>query len=224
MKSLRVIHAVGLCFAIGMSARAQVATPRAGGPRQPVRMGTGARPQATTPTLLLGPADWRFERMPLPPGFAPDMKFSGFEEIRFAPGMFDTTSANYFTYILALSVDGTGNVDAAGIKDFLEKYYRGLLAGVGRRKGLTADPSQINAEIAPAQPEDKTKGRCQGKVALVDTFTDGRKISVNVEADVLPQPASNKTFIILLLSPQPPDSEVWKNLRTICDKTRFEGR
>jgi len=47
-----------------------------------------------TPTILKGPADWRFERLPIPPGFAQDIKWTGFEEARFAPGMFDPSSAN----------------------------------------------------------------------------------------------------------------------------------
>lgn len=64
------------------------------------------RPRAAdqTPVMLTSPADWRFERLPIPPAFAPDVKLSGFEEARFAPGMFDTEAPEYFTYVLALSV------------------------------------------------------------------------------------------------------------------------
>ncbi|MCX7015828.1 MAG: hypothetical protein NTW86_25290 [Candidatus Sumerlaeota bacterium] len=122
--------------------------------------------------------------MPLPPRFAPDVKLNGFEEARFAPGMFDNTSANYFTYVLGLTVDGTESIDSAGLKDFLEKYYTGLLRGVGQRMGMSVDGSQIDAEIESTQPAPKDGAECLGKVALVDTFSDGRKISVNVNCQL----------------------------------------
>jgi CubicO group peptidase (beta-lactamase class C family) len=90
---------------------------------------------------------------------------------------------------------------------------------VGQRKGLTVDAAQIAAEIAPAQTQPKTNMRCQGTVAIIDTFTDGRKTTLNVEADVLPQKALKKTYVLLLLSPRARDSKIWKTLRGIRDKT-----
>jgi hypothetical protein len=187
------------------AANAQVAPPRGAAPRRApggrARTGPEPRRQVATPTLLLAPVDWRFEAMPLPPLFAPKVKWTGFEEIRFAPGVFDNSSPNYFSYVIALSVNGTSAIDAAGIKDFLETYFRGLLPGVGQRKGLTVNTAQIAAEIAPAQTKPKTNARCQGTVTIIDTFTDGRKTTLNVEADVLPQEALKKTHVLLLLSP-----------------------
>ena len=37
------------------------------------------------------PKGWRTETLSLPTGFAKDMKLTGFEEVRFAPGMFRRT-------------------------------------------------------------------------------------------------------------------------------------
>jgi len=199
----------GIAFLWVSAANAQVAPRRGAEPRR----------QFTTPKLLLAPVGWRFEAMPLPPRFAPEVKWTGFEEIRFAPGVFDNSSPNYFSYIIALSVNGTTTIDAAGIKDFLETYFRGLLPPMGQRKGLTVNASQIAAEIAPAQTKPKTNARYQGTVAIIDTFTDGRKTTLNVEADVLPQEALEKTYVLLLLSPRTRDSKIWKTLRGIRDKT-----
>src|SRR5436189_6143351 len=79
------------------------------------------RPNAT-PTMLTGPADWRFERLPIPPGFARDITWTGFEEARFSPGMFDTSSPTYFTYALAVQLDGTPPIQTAELKELLDKY------------------------------------------------------------------------------------------------------
>ncbi|MEI9895532.1 MAG: EF-hand domain-containing protein [Chthoniobacter sp.] len=46
----------------------------------------GQRPTPKNAVVLKEPADWRLETMSVPPGFAPDVKLSGSEEIRFAPG------------------------------------------------------------------------------------------------------------------------------------------
>ena len=127
MKHLRLIQTLCLCWMIGAAASAQAAAAQGEGTRPPTSAGaiTSAVPrrQAPTPKLLPAPAEWRFEAMPLPPRFAPDIKWTGFEEIRFAPGVFDNSSPNYFSYVIALSVEGTPPIDAAGIQRFLEEYF-----------------------------------------------------------------------------------------------------
>ena len=172
------------------------------------------------PTILKGPSDWRFERMPTPPGFAPDIKLTGYEEARFATGMFDTSSSNYLTYILVVSANGVVELDSAALKDFLEIYYRGLSIGVGRQKGLSPDPAQMNAEVAAVPGE---QGRYTAKVTFIDSFTDGRKVTLNIAARVAEKPAAKKTGLILLISPQPKDHAVWQTLREIDAGLEFTG-
>src|ERR1700720_3090400 len=99
-----------------------------------------ASAQGPATTILKEPLDWRFERLPVPAPFAPEIKLTGFEEARFAPGMFDTASPNYFTYVMVISADGSPELGRSGIEDFLQKYYKGLSIGVGQHKGLTPDP------------------------------------------------------------------------------------
>jgi len=186
-------------------------------------LGAAAQAPDRTPALLKGPADWRFEKMPIPPRFAPDIKLAGFEEARFAPGMFDTGSSNYFTYVLALSANDAKAIDAAAIKDFLDKYYKGLSAGVGRRKQLSPDVSQINAVVTPAQSNEGASSNYEAKVTFFDTFNDGRKTVLNMEIRVTAKPTAKKTFITLLISPQPRNAEVWKKLREIEKTINVEG-
>jgi len=171
------------------------------------------------PTVLKEPADWRFEGMTIPPGFAPDIKLSGSEEIRFAPGMFDTRSSNYFTYVVVILADGAPELGAAGLKDFLEKYYRGLSIAVGRGKGLSPDPAQMRAVVNPSPAGPDAKQCFAAEVVFFDSFTDGRKINLNVEAVVVPRLASKQTCLILLVSPSPKEAAVWQTLRDIGRKT-----
>jgi hypothetical protein len=180
-----------------------------------------ARAQGPGATILKEPADWRFERLPVPAPFAPEIKLTGFEEARFAPGMFDTSSANYFTYAMVIVADGNPKLGRLGLEEFLQKYYRGLSIGVGRRKGLTPDPAQMSVEVVPMQSGEDASNRYTAKVVFFDTFNDGRKLMLNVEAHVISRPGAKKTYMSLLVTPQGPDSAVWQTLRGIERKLHF---
>lgn len=184
-------------------------------PRRTQPAGPGRTPPPAAAGILKEPADWRLETMPLPPGFAPDLKFSGTEEIRFAPGMFDPSSATYFSCVLGLILHATPDFGATELKAFLETYYRGLSVSVGQRKGLSPDRSQINATVKPAGANHDGPVRLAATVNFFDTFSDGRRITLNVESTVLPLPKSGNTGVILLVSPSPTDGPVWKTLREI---------
>jgi len=180
-----------------------------------------ARRNAAAPiaTLLKEPTDWRLETFSVPPPFAPDIKLTGSEEARFALGMYDTTSSEYFTYVMAFALDQQPQLSAPELKDFLEKYFRGLSVGVGRRKGLTIDPAQIQAEMAAASSTGIADTRFVGQLVFIDSFTDGRKITLHVEADVIPRAEPRKTYMILLISPSSKDSSAWQKLHEIGQQT-----
>ena len=174
------------------------------------------RPAGGTATILKEPAEWRLETMVIPPGFAPDVKLKGTEEIRFAPGMFDNQSDTYFTCVIAIVADGAPVLGAAEIKDFLEKYYRGLSTGRAQRTGLKVDPAQMNAVVNPVPDAE---GRFVAQVDFFDSFSDGRKITLNVEAQTIPIAAKQQTCLLLLVSPTAKDNAAWQTLRGIGVKT-----
>jgi hypothetical protein len=174
-----------------------------------------AQGRNAAPMLLKGPANWGFERMPIPTGFAPDLSLKGFEEVRFAPGMFDTSSTNYFTYALAVSAEGTNSIGVAELKDFLDKYFRGLSISAGRRKGLNPDPAQFGAEVVSVNSDFAGVNRFTAKLPFFDTFNDGRKIALNLEIAVLPKVEANKTLVMMLTSPRATNAPVWQELRSI---------
>ncbi len=185
----------------------------------------GERTAATNPgaprrvpavaVILKEPTDWRLETMSVPPGFAPEVKLKGSEEIRFAPGMFDNTSDTYFTCALAIIATDAPDLGAGEIKDFLEKYYRGLSGGRAQRSQAKVDPAQMQAEVNAVPAE---KNRFTATIDFFDSFSDGRKIKLNVEASIFARPAKKETSLILLVSPSAKDRAVWPTLREIGRK------
>ena len=75
---------------------------------------------------LAAPEGWGGETIPLPPGFAPDMKLKGSEHIRFAPGMMKPASDSFFSYAFVFDLQPEPVLTETVLKDEFLKYYRGL--------------------------------------------------------------------------------------------------
>lgn len=188
-------------------------------PQAQKRNATAANPAK----LLPEPADWRFEAMSLPPGFARDITLTGDEEIRFAPRVFDPTSPTYFTCVIALRLDKP-SASLAELQEFLDKYYRGLSSSVGQRNGMKFDLTQSKAGALQPDPAGTVaRPRYQSDVVFFDPFSAGRKITLHIETRVLPKAAvgTGKPNVLLLVSPSPRDHANWTTLHEIAAKTGF---
>lgn len=172
--------------------------------------------QPKQPTILMGPADWGFERMDFPLGFAPGLDFKAYEEIRFAPNWNDTASANYFTYVYVVSIEGQKKFNKAEIKNFLEKYYKGLCVAMGPPNKPKPDTSLIKAEVsdAPAADSSTTSGFVAA-LPYFDTFTTGRKINLRFEIDCTVKTAANRTYLTVLLSASKDNKTIWDKLHEV---------
>jgi len=174
--------------------------------------------EAKEAVILTEPASWKLEMMPTPPGFAPDIRLKGTEEIRFAPGMFTAGSSTYFTCLIAISANHAPSLDAGDVKRFVEVYYRGL-ATVGGNKVTAAQRKEMVATVTePKTPAPKDRRQFNATMVLFDPFHHGQKVTLNIEALIVPRPATKQTCLILMVSPSATDSEVWKNLRAIGEQ------
>jgi hypothetical protein len=95
-----------------------------------------------TPVILKTPIEWRFEKMPVPPEFRAGRSVQGLRGSRFSPGCSIILRQPIFTYVFVLSIEGTPSLDSVALKDFLEKYYRGLGVGLARQEGQSPAPSK----------------------------------------------------------------------------------
>lgn len=169
------------------------------------------------PELLPTPADWRFERIDFPLPFAPELKYKGFEELRFAPGMFKPETDTYFTYIFAMKITDDAALDAGALQTLLETYFRGLCGAVAKDKKLDIDTSKISSQVRAEQTETQGARHFRGTVETIDAFVTGKPLTLNVEMMVIDMgPTDHRIFAAL--SPKPTDSPVWKQLRTFMDQ------
>lgn len=167
--------------------------------------------QVPNPQLLHHPADWRFERIDFPLDFAPDLKYEGFEELRFAPGMFDRASDTYFTYLFTISLNTKSFTDK-DLEVFLLIYFKGLAKTVSASKNMKIDVSKIKLELKADLNKVRTY---HALLKFLDVFNEGEEVLLNLEIDI----KSNKhnSYIIALVSPKPKSDDLWEKLYKIKD-------
>ena len=156
------------------------------------------------------PENWPKEIIKLPPGFAPDMKFRGIEDIRFAPGMFKPDAKDFFTYVFLLDGKYGDKLDKNTIESEILIYYKGLGKAVGGKK-FNIDPEKFSIDLKSDDGKKFT-----GTLKWVEPFRTGKPQTLNLEITVWN--GKEKQFLFALVSPAKKDSEVWKDLKSIQSK------
>ena len=174
----------------------------------------GAEPKAGPELLPETPADWRFEHINFPLPFAPELKYTGFEELLFAPGMFNEKSDTYFTYIFALKITNDISVDAALLKSFLETYYRGLCRAVAEGTDFKIDVSKVSAIVREDHYEARNFRHFRATLDSYDPFVTGKPLTLHLEI-LAYEPGRTDHRIFAAVSPKATESPVWKLLRTL---------
>ena len=128
------------------------------------------------PTTCEQAPQWRYEKIELPPDFAPSLP-AGAEILWFAPGMFEPDADDYFTYAFQLDFNAQLRLDGEAIDKLLFDYYTGLMTAVGGSQGRTPGPVQVRVDASPS-------GRYFAMIELTDEFTGGEEITIAVDLEV----------------------------------------
>jgi hypothetical protein len=174
-----------------------------------------------------GPTPWRGERIDLPPSFARDLGWTGVEEIRFAPGMFEAEAPDFFSYILVFHLAPDSDVSEAGLKRELLVYYRGLASAVMAGKEKTVDPAGFSLALTKAEgsalaaPESAPKAEgWTGTLDWIEPFATEKPQKLHFEVHVWKE--GDHPVVLSCVSPVEPSGEVaWPALRTIRKSFRF---
>lgn len=170
---------------------------------------------AATPALLpKTPPNWRYERIDFPLPFAPQLKYDGFEELGFAPGMFNAESDTYFTYIFAMKITNEISIDGKLLKSLLETYFRGLCRTVAQGTDFDIDASKISAKVREHRNETGESKHFTVMLDSYDPFVTGKALKLRLEVVVVER-NRNDHRIFAAVSPKPTDSPVWKMLRKL---------
>lgn len=169
-------------------------------------------PQDTSELLPETPADWDYERIDFPLSFAPELKYDGFEELRFAPGMFNAESDTYFTYIFAIKIKNDITFDAGMLKTFLETYYRGLCRTVAQGTDFDIDVSKISAKVYPQKTKTEQVRHYRATLDSFDPFVTGKPLRLHLEMVVVDKGKADHR-IFAAVCPQPEETAIWKQMK-----------
>lgn len=179
---------------------------------------------AADPFTYKSPKGWRHERIPFPLGFAPELEYQGFEELRFGPGMFQPKSDTYWTYAFFWWVKGDAPITAASLKTDLTSYYLGLSHAVGSGRGLKIAPEKITVKLKPTirTKSKPTSPIFSGTLQTYDAFATGKLLKLNFEVSRSYFKESDHTWVFFSVSPLKPDNNVWKQMHAFRDSFRVK--
>lgn len=106
--------------------------------------GPAVKPSFTWPL----PGGWKAETIPFPLEFAPDVRHTGVEELRFSPGFGDPAAPDNWTYALAWVLEDKASFTAETLERELPAYFKGLSMAVGSKK-FFFDTDHFSAHIRP---------------------------------------------------------------------------
>lgn len=174
----------------------------------------------TPPYVLSTPKGWTEERFSIPIDFAPQIKYKGVEDVRFAPGWGDAKSEQYWSYAYLWWLEGSQAIDAAILQKHLKAYYEGLVARNIKEQNIPADkivPTLVTAKNVKTSAGDI--GTFTGTIRMLDYMTQ-KPITFNYMAHVKSCNAQSNTAVFIEISPQPFNHSIWIALNQL--KNRFE--
>ena len=177
-----------------------------------------------------GTPPWTGERIVLPPGFAADLGWTGVEEIRFAPGMFEAGQPDFFSYILVFLLEPGSDVSEKGLQRELLTYYAGLSKAVMASWELAVDTSEFTVSIEQVEDDSGAPvvapGALSWKATLewIEPFATRKEQRLHFELHTWEY--EGKPVVLTLASPVEPDAKregsPWAVLREIRTSFRFE--
>lgn len=179
------------------------------------------QPEREPPYQVPAPKGWAKETIALPPAFAPDMKWKGTEELRFAPGWMKADADTFFSYALLFWLPDDQKVDPRTMEQELLSYYRGLASAVlkARKQEVDVGTFTLTIKEAPDQPGKRPGGEpvagYVGELKWTEPFTTGKPQTLRLEIHAWRVEKHKHHGVFICASPQPESAAVWKTLRDI---------
>ena len=177
------------------------------------------------PFEFSAPKDWRPERIPFPLSFAPEIKYNGFEEIRFAPGMFNPEKDDYFCYVFFFWIEENISVDEKKIHEILLAYYKGLCKAVAEKRKLQLDLQDIKVSVKKTSEKDAAKTKYLTVVDWYDPFVTGKKLSLHMDIEFFHSEDNSKSILFACVSPNKPtvDDKTWETMYSIRSSFKLKS-
>ncbi len=177
-----------------------------------VSLSTAAQEKKAAISYLTAPGDWRKELLTLPLSFAPELDYTGLEDVRFSKGWGDKNSDEFWTYKFAWYLDIDPKLGTEKIENELKFYFDGLMNAVGQGRKIPKEKIKPTLAIFV---KDSPNHSFKGKVHLFDVFFTKDIIKLNVIVKPAYCEVTKKHIVYFEFSPQSFDHALWKTMEQI---------
>jgi hypothetical protein len=146
-------------------------------------------------------------------GFAQDISYEGFEDLRFPQGWSKEDSPNFWSYVWAWSIKGIEKPTESDLEKNVQLYFDGLL-GLDFYKINEVKTPKTNAVFIKSN-DSKGITKFVGKVKTFDTRYTKKPMTLHVLVETYFCEAKEKTIMVFRYSPKPFDATVWDKLNEV---------
>lgn len=168
-----------------------------------------AQEKTTEPSLFHSvPDGWRFEPIPFPLSFAPNIPLTGLEELLFMPGMFKTGEPDFFSYVFMWDIEGNTQINSQDLNHWFKLYFAGLSAAVMETK---EDLTSVTTNLMV------NNYSFSGLVDWIEPFSTKSEQTLHVLGkQVLCK--NHRLQVMVWISPKPGTDAVWQKLQSVEPK------
>jgi hypothetical protein len=170
-------------------------------------------------TILKAPDKWLSEILPFPLGFAQEIEFIGFEDLRFTPTWSDSTSQEFWTYMFVWYVEKGEPMTENKLTEYFNLYYDGLMGVDHNNRIDSTGTNQLDKTISLFVKSDIG---FTGKMRVYDRFFTKDYMVLNIKVKESFCLSSNKQIIWCDISPAAFDHEIWNKFKEVSLAVKCE--
>lgn len=179
-----------------------------------------AQEETTLQVFKTTDSTWLNEIIKFPLGFAKEINYEGYEDLKFAKNWRKQDSPDFWSYTFAWHVKGIHNPNTTTLEQQLKRYYDGLMTAVNKKKDFKIPETTV---LFIKNESNTLDTNYIGKIKTYDSFNTKAMITLNVRAKMHYCDLKKETIMVFNLSPQTFDGGIWERFKAleirknICD-------
>ena len=156
--------------------------------------------------VLTSDSTWLKEIIKFPISFAPEIKYEGYEDLRFAKKWRDSTHEDFWCYMFAWHIKSNEKQTVETLEKNIKLYYDGIMKVVNKKK----DYEVPETTVLFIKTENNKDADFIGKLYVYDSFTSEAMMTLNVSVKAHYCDQTELSTILFKLSPQGFDHDIWQ--------------
>ena len=127
--------------------------------------------------VLESDSTWLKEIIRFPIGFAPEITYEGYEDLRFSKKWRDNAHEDFWCYMFVWHVENSQELSTTNLEQQMKFYYDGLMKAVNKKKDFEVPETTV---LFIKNEGDNRDVDFIGKLQVYDSFNTEAMITLNV--------------------------------------------